>query len=56
VLLQLIMVVIVIALPQSVTYFLDAPSNIDPTKIKIEIQAPPSDDSPPPVFGAPPKQ
>jgi tripartite ATP-independent transporter DctM subunit len=56
VLLQLIMVVIVIALPQSVTYFLDAPSNVDPSKIKIEIQAPPTDDSPPPVFGTPPKQ
>jgi TRAP-type mannitol/chloroaromatic compound transport system permease large subunit len=56
VLMQLILVVIVIALPQSVTYFLDAPSNVDPSKIKIEIQAPPTDDSPPPVFGAPPKQ
>src|ERR1044071_7493339 len=56
VLLQLIMVVIVIALPQSVTYFLDAPSTVDPSKVKIDIQAPPSDDSPPPVFGTPPKQ
>jgi TRAP-type mannitol/chloroaromatic compound transport system permease large subunit len=56
VLMQLILVVIVIALPQSVTIFLDAPSTVDPTKIKIEIQAPPSDDSPPPVFGTPPKQ
>ncbi|MBV8188661.1 MAG: TRAP transporter large permease subunit [Alphaproteobacteria bacterium] len=54
VLMQLILVVIVIALPQSVTYFLDAPSTVDPSKVKIEIQAPPSDDSPPPVFGAPP--
>jgi len=50
VLLQLIMVVIVIALPQSVTYFLDAPSTIDPSKIKIDIQAPPSDDTATPVF------
>ncbi len=50
VLLQLIMVVIVIAFPVSVTYFLDVPSDVDPTKIKIEIQAPPTDDSPPPVF------
>jgi tripartite ATP-independent transporter DctM subunit len=50
VLLQLIMVVIVIALPQSVTYFLDAPSTVDPSKIKIEIQAPPTEDSAPPVF------
>ena len=50
VLLQLIMVVIVIGFPQSVTYFLDAPSTVDPTKIKIEIQAPPTEDSAPPVF------
>jgi TRAP-type mannitol/chloroaromatic compound transport system permease large subunit len=50
VILQLIMTVIVIFWPQSVTYFLDAPSTVDPTKIKIEIQAPPSDDAAPPVF------
>jgi TRAP-type mannitol/chloroaromatic compound transport system permease large subunit len=49
VLLQLIMVVIVIAFPQSVTYFLDAPSTVDPSKIKIELQAPP-EESAPPVF------
>ena len=48
--LQLIMVVLVIAVPQSVTYFLDAPSNIDPSKIKIDIQAPPTDEAAPPVF------
>src|SRR5229473_3130736 len=48
--LQLIMVVIVIAFPQSVTYFLDAPSTVDPSKVKIEIQAPPTDDAAPPVF------
>ena len=53
--LQLIMVAIVIFVPQTVTFFLDKPSGIDPSKIKIEIQAPPSDDAPPPVFGAPPK-
>jgi tripartite ATP-independent transporter DctM subunit len=47
--LQLVMVVIVIALPQSVTYFLDVPSTVDATKIKIELQAPP-DDNPPPIF------
>jgi TRAP-type mannitol/chloroaromatic compound transport system permease large subunit len=47
--LQLIMVVIVIAFPQSVTYFLDAPSTVDPSKIKIELQAPP-EESAPPVF------
>jgi tripartite ATP-independent transporter DctM subunit len=51
VLLQLIMVIIVIAWPQSVTVFLDAPSTIDPTKIKIELQAP--EESPPPVFTMP---
>ena len=55
VLLQLIMVAIVIFVPWTVTVFLDKPSGIDPSKIKIEIQAPPSDDAPPPVFGAPPK-
>ncbi|TMJ23537.1 MAG: TRAP transporter large permease subunit [Alphaproteobacteria bacterium] len=48
--LQLIMVVLVIALPQSVTYFLDKPSGVDPSKVKIDIQAPPSEDSAPPVF------
>ncbi len=48
--LQLIMVIIVIAFPQSVTYFLDAPSTVDPSKIKIDIQAPPTDDAAPPVF------
>ena len=45
VLLQLIMVAIVIALPQSVTFFLDKPHGIDPSKVKIEIQAPPSEDA-----------
>jgi len=48
--LQLIMVVIVIAFPQSVTYFLDAPSTVDPSKIKIDIQAPPTEDQAAPVF------
>jgi TRAP-type mannitol/chloroaromatic compound transport system permease large subunit len=50
VLLQLIMVVIVIALPQSVTYFLDAPSTVDPSKVKIDIVAPPTDDVAAPIF------
>jgi tripartite ATP-independent transporter DctM subunit len=50
VLLQLIMVAIVIAFPVSVTYFLDKPSDVDPSKVKIEIQAPPSEDAAPPVF------
>ena len=48
--LQLIMVVIVIAFPQSVTYFLDAPSTIDPKTVKIDIQPPPTDDVAAPVF------
>ncbi len=48
--LQLIMVAVVIAFPQSVTYFLDKPSDVDPSKVKIEIQAPPSEDAAPPVF------
>ena len=47
--LQLIMVGIVIAFPTSVTYFLDKPHGVDPSKVKIEIQAP-TDDAPPPVF------
>jgi TRAP-type mannitol/chloroaromatic compound transport system permease large subunit len=50
VILQLIMVVLVIAFPHSVTYFLDKPSGIDPSKVKIDIQAPPSEDSAPPIF------
>jgi TRAP-type mannitol/chloroaromatic compound transport system permease large subunit len=48
--LQLIMVIIVIALPQSVTYFLDKPSNIDPSTVKIDIQAPSADEQTAPVF------
>jgi TRAP-type mannitol/chloroaromatic compound transport system permease large subunit len=50
VILQLAMTIGVIALPQSVTYFLDAPSTVDPSKVKIDIQAPPSEDAAPPVF------
>jgi TRAP-type mannitol/chloroaromatic compound transport system permease large subunit len=50
VILQLFMVAIVVALPESVTYFLDPPSGIDPTTIKIELQPPPAEDSAPPVF------
>ena len=56
VVLQLFMVAIVIAFPQSVTYFLDAPSTVDPSKIKIELQAPSTDEAPPPIFGLPPKE
>ncbi len=55
VVLQLVMVAIVIFVPQTVTFFLDKPSGIDPSKVKIEIEAPPSDDTAPPVFSIPPK-
>jgi TRAP-type mannitol/chloroaromatic compound transport system permease large subunit len=49
VLLQLIMVAVVIAVPQSVTYFLEPASNVDLNKVKIDIQAPPPE-SAAPVF------
>jgi tripartite ATP-independent transporter DctM subunit len=54
VVLQLVLVGIVIAFPKTVTIFLDRPHGIDPSKVKIEIQAPPSEDSAPPIFGVPP--
>jgi tripartite ATP-independent transporter DctM subunit len=43
--LQLIMVALVIAFPVMVTGLLDAPSNIDPSKMNIEIQTPDAPDS-----------
>ncbi|MDI1288293.1 MAG: TRAP transporter large permease subunit [Reyranella sp.] len=52
--LQIIMVAIVIAFPQSVTFFLDEPSKIDPTTIKIELDAP-EPESAPPIFTPAPK-
>jgi len=45
VILQLIMVAIVIAFPITVTALLDAPSDVDPSKVRIELQ--PADDSEP---------
>jgi len=54
VVLQLLLVAIVIAFPKTVTVFLDRPHGIDPSKVKIDIQAPPSEDSAPPIFGVPP--
>ncbi|MGQ0582831.1 MAG: TRAP transporter large permease [Reyranella sp.] len=54
VVLQLVLVGIVIAFPKTVTIFLDRPHGVDPSKVKIEIQAPPSEDSAPPIFGVPP--
>ncbi|MSP05183.1 MAG: TRAP transporter large permease subunit [Acetobacteraceae bacterium] len=51
VLLQLVMVLLVIFFPIMVTGLLDAPSTVDPNKIKIEIQAPEQiDEVPPPVI------
>jgi TRAP-type mannitol/chloroaromatic compound transport system permease large subunit len=49
VVLQLIMTLGVIAFPHTVTYFLDEPSDIDPNKVKIELQAP-TEEAPPPTF------
>ena len=48
--LQLIMVALVIAFPVLVTGLLDAPSTIDPSKIRIDIQSPASDEPPPLVI------
>ncbi len=48
--LQLIMVGLVIAFPILVTGFLDAPSNVDPNTVKIEIQSPDQPEDPPPVL------
>jgi TRAP-type mannitol/chloroaromatic compound transport system permease large subunit len=56
VLLQLVMVAIVVAIPESVTFFLDKPSGIDPSTIKIDIAPPPDTDDAPPIIFAPPKQ
>lgn len=47
---QVIMVGLVIAFPGMVTAGLDKGNGVDPSKVKIEIQAPPSEDSAPPVF------
>jgi len=51
---QLIMVALVIAFPITVTYFLDDGPKIDPSKVQIELQAPPEDDAPPPSFAPAP--
>ena len=47
---QVVMVGLVIAFPGMVTAGLDKGNGVDPSKVKIEIQAPPSEDSAPPVF------
>jgi TRAP-type mannitol/chloroaromatic compound transport system permease large subunit len=49
--LQVILVVIVIFWPGSVTYWIEQPNKVDPNSIKIEI--PQLDELPPPVFGPP---
>ena len=54
VVIQVIMVGLVIAFPGMVTAGLDKGNNVDPSKVKIELQAP-STDEPPPVIFAPPK-
>jgi len=46
--LQIVLVAIVILWPQSVTYWIDRPTNVDPGSINIEIQQP--DDLAPPTF------
>jgi hypothetical protein len=51
--LQIIMVVIVIAFPYSVTALLDAPSNVDLSKVKIEV---PQIELPPPLLDFEPKR
>ena len=44
--LQLILVAILIFWPESVTYWIDKATGIDPSKVNIEIQMP---DMPPPL-------
>jgi tripartite ATP-independent transporter DctM subunit len=46
---QVVMVALVIAFPGMVTAGLDKDSGVDPSKVKIEIQAPPSVDDAPPI-------
>jgi len=55
VVLQLFMVVLVIAFPLSVTYFLDDGPKVDPSQVKIELVSPSEEETAPPVFGAPAK-
>jgi hypothetical protein len=50
--LQVILVVILIFWPGSVTYWLGKGKGVDPSKVQIEIPIP--DLLPPPDFGAPP--
>jgi len=50
VILQLIMVAIVIAFPITVTALLDAPSDVDASKVRIELQPSEEPEPPPPQF------
>jgi TRAP-type mannitol/chloroaromatic compound transport system permease large subunit len=52
--LQMIMVLLVIMFPITVTFFLEGPSKVDVNKIQIEL--PQVDAPPPPVFNGPGSQ
>jgi tripartite ATP-independent transporter DctM subunit len=53
--LQMIMVALVIAFPIMVTGLLDAPTTVDSSKVRIELQAQPDQDDDQPIFIAPSK-
>ncbi|WP_426959124.1 TRAP transporter large permease [Muricoccus radiodurans] len=48
-LLQVLLVGVVIAWPESVTYWLDKGTGVDPSTVRIEVPMPDTDDEPPPV-------
>ena len=48
--LQLLLVAIVIAWPESVTYWLDKGTGVDPSTVRIEVPLPEADDNAVPVF------
>ena len=50
VVLQLFMVVLVISVPKSVTFFLEPAEKVDLNKVKIDLQPPPAEDNAAPVF------
>ena len=57
VILQMIMVVLVIAFPITVTFFLDNTPKVDPGSVKIELSAPSTEEGDaPPDFGTPAKR
>ena len=53
VILQVIMVVLVIAFPITVTYFLDSTPKVDPGSVKIELSAPENEETATPDFNTP---